>query len=262
MATGFVVAALSATLIAVPAFADSGLDYVALGDSYSSGVGAPGATTACLQSPLGYPALFADAADVTSFTQVACGGAKTADVLAGQLDALSPQTDVVSLTIGGNDVGFAPTLGTCLFGDDTQCAQVVEATGTNELVTVGANLDRTYAAIRERAPDAKVIVLGYPRLFEETPDCGFGGLSLAKRQVLNAGADRLAEQVAARVGAAGPAFTYVDVRGAFVGHGICGADPWLNNASLLALVDSFHPNAEGYAQGYLPTLSAVVDAVT
>lgn len=152
LAAGFAAVALAATVITVPAFADAGIDYVALGDSYSSGVGAPGGTGACVQSPQGYPALFAEAADVTSFTLAACGGAKTAGVLSDQLAALGPQTDLVSITIGGNDVGFAPTLGSCLIGDDAGCARTVERARQTGLATVAADLDRTYAAVRQRAP--------------------------------------------------------------------------------------------------------------
>jgi hypothetical protein len=98
-------------------------------------------------------------------------------------------------------------------------------------------------------------VLGYPRLFETTASCGLFGLSLTKRQALNAGADLLASVTAGRAGAAG--FTFADPRSRFAGHGLCASQAWINNFSIFAVSESFHPTATGYASGYLPTLTAV-----
>ncbi|MBR7679350.1 lipase, partial [Streptomyces daliensis] len=86
---------------------------VALGDSYSSGVGAgdydPDSGD-CKRSANAYPQLWSAANAPSSFDFVACSGATTDDVLSGQLDALSDATGVVSISIGGNDVGFADTM--------------------------------------------------------------------------------------------------------------------------------------------------------
>src|SRR5689334_9215862 len=88
---------------AAPAVAASSIDYVALGDSYSSGVGAPGQTGSCLRSPYGYPAQWAAAQQPRTFTDITCGGAQTSDVIATQAPAIPDGTDLVSITIGGND---------------------------------------------------------------------------------------------------------------------------------------------------------------
>ncbi len=248
--------ALAAVLLAAPAHAAAAVDYVALGDSYSSGVGAPGATGSCARSPRAYPRLWADRSDVASFRFVACGGATTDEVLSGQLSALTAGTDLVTVTIGGNDAGFAPAVASCVMGSDAACGTAIGVARRYMTRVLPGDLDATYAAIRARAPNATVVVLGYPRLFETTTTCGRGAMSPAKRRSLNAGADELATVISARARAAG--FTYADVRDAFAGHGICGRTPWINNFSLLRVPASFHPTAAGYADGYLPALAAAV----
>ena len=241
---------LFAGFLAAPAQAAS-VDYVALGDSYSSGVGAPGLSGLCLRSRQGYPQLWADSHAVASFRTAACGGAVTDDVRNLQVWALNSGIDAVTITIGGNDVGFATAMITCTLGSTSSCLDAVEDGRNYARTTLPGDLDATYAAIRSRAPSAKVYVLGYPRLFEETA-CP-GGISLTKRQVLNQAANELSGIIAGRAGAAG--FTYVDVRSVFAGHGICGATPWINAFSVS--VNAFHPNAAGYRNGYLAALTAV-----
>jgi lysophospholipase L1-like esterase len=250
-------AALSLTLtllftgfLATPAQAAAG-DYVALGDSYSSGVGASGASGLCLRSPQGYPRLWADSHPVSSFRTAACAGAVTDNVRDLQVWALNAGTDTVTLTIGGNDVGFASAMITCTLGSTASCLEAVDEGRAYARTTLLRDLDATYAAIRSRAPGATVYVLGYPRLFEETT-CS-GGLSLTKRRVINQAADELSDLIAGRVSAAG--FIYVDVRAAFAGHGVCAASPWINAFSLS--VRAYHPNAAGYRYGYLAALNAV-----
>ena len=235
--------------VAAPAQAAS-VDYVALGDSYSSGVGAPGVSGLCLRSPLGYPQLWVNTHQVASFRTAACGGAVTDNVRDLQVWALGSGTDTVTITIGGNDVGFASAMITCTLGSTASCLDAVNDGRDYAATTLPGDLDATYAAIRSHAPGAKVYVLGYPRLFEEGT-CS-GGLSLTKRQVINQAADELSGVIAGRAAAAG--FTYIDVRSAFAGHGICASSPWINAFSLS--VRAFHPNAAGYRNGYLPALSA------
>ena len=243
---------------AAPAAAAPAVDYVALGDSYSAGVGAAGSTGLCLRSPNGYPQLWDRRNDPASFRSVACAGAETDDVLLWQVPFLRSGTDLVSITIGGNDAGFASAVISCTLGSDSACAQRVATARGYIAATLPGRLDETYRAIRRRAPTAQVVVLSYPRLFDVTAaNCGAGGMSLAKRRVLNAGADDLDEVIRARSAAAG--FTFADVRDEFDGHGICSAAPWLNGLTVIPPTYSWHPNATGYARGYLPALSGAVD---
>nr|WP_305782344.1 SGNH/GDSL hydrolase family protein [Actinoplanes lichenis] len=254
LVTALFVSTATPAVAAKPTVAATG-DYVALGDSYSSGVGAPGQTGTCLRSANSYPGLFAAANDPASYTLVACGGATTDTLRATQLSALSAGTDLVSLTIGGNDVGFAPTVLTCTLGTQAACTAAVEdALGLLE-TTIPAKLDATYADIRARAPEATVVVLGYPILFSETGTCAL--MSLPKRQALNRGARALNAVIEARARAAG--FVWSDVTDEFAGHGICSSAPYLNGLVLIPASNSFHPNAAGYRSGYLPALEDAVN---
>ena len=255
LVTPFLLTLIAATPAAA---AESTVDYVAMGDSYSSGVGAPGQSGLCLRSSRSYTTQWAERNDPASYRTVACGGAKTGDVLTWQVPFLSSRTDLVTITIGGNDAGFADTVLSCTIGSEATCAGKVNTARDYVTATLPGLLDRTYKAIRGKAPNAKVVVLGYPRLFDETNAyCGIAGLSLAKRKVLNDGADDLAAVIGERARAAG--FTWVDVRERFDGHGACAASPWINALTILPPTDSFHPNTAGYTSGYLPELTAALN---
>src|SRR5215468_915112 len=115
--------ALAAALLgsAIPANAATSVHYVALGDSYSSGVGAGSTSGSCSQSPNAYPELWAAANSPASFTFAACSGATTSDVISSQLSSLNSSTTLVSISIGGNDVGFSSIMETCVLGSTSSC---------------------------------------------------------------------------------------------------------------------------------------------
>lgn len=235
------------------------VNYVALGDSYSSGVGTgvyDAASEACARSPLSYPPLWAAEHHPASFGFVACSGARTADVLANQIPALQPSTDLVTITIGGNDAGFGPVLQTCTVAQsDRTCFAAVEAAKAFERSVLRDRLARTYAAIRSAAPRAQVIVLGYPRLFDLAPSCADPRVpNLARRHKLNEGADVLNDVIHSV--SQQFEFSFSDVRGRFAGHGVCSADPWINGPSVATSVGPYHPNQTGYRDGYLDALDA------
>jgi lysophospholipase L1-like esterase len=243
-------AALAVVLSPAGAQAAAPVDYVALGDSYSSGTGAPPYLSgSCYRSSRGYAQLWANTHEVSSFKYAACGGATTQS-MTDQFASLDAGTDLVSITIGGNDVGFANTMVTCVTGSDTSCVNAVNTGIETARTTLPGRLDATYATIRTRAPNATVVVLGYPHLVEPDGTC----MSATKRTALNRGSDELHAVISARAAAAG--VRYVDARAHFAGHGACGRSPWINSFSLFRLVESFHPNATGYAQGYLPLLNS------
>jgi GDSL-like lipase/acylhydrolase family protein len=243
--------------VTAPAAAASTVDYVALGDSYSSGVGAPGQVGTCSRSPNGYPGQWVSRNAPKSFTDLTCGGAVTGDVRSTQAPAIPSGTDLISITIGGNDAGFAPTVLTCQFASDATCAATVQAAIDDISTTLPAKLDATYAAIKAKAPAAKVVVLGYPLLFDTASStCGLTGMSLAKRRALNSGAGVLDDLIRDRVAAAG--LTWSDVRDEFAGHGICAASAWLNGLTVIPAQNSFHPTRTGYTNGYLPAFSGAI----
>lgn len=253
-------AALVTTLLpaaaAVAAPAPAPIDYVALGDSYSSGVGTgdyrPDSGN-CLRSDAAYPALWAKTHTVGAFAFKACSGATTQDVRASQLGALNDRIGLVTITAGGNDAGFADTLRACIFpASDANCDAAVNKGIDYANRTLPGRLDGLYKDIKAKAPKAKVVVLGYPRLFER--DACPLSFSLHKRDALNHGADELNRVTATRAQSAG--FTFANPTSRFAGHGICGRDPWINQLNIGNPVESYHPTVDGYARGYLPTLNS------
>jgi lysophospholipase L1-like esterase len=228
--------------------------YVALGDSYSSGVGAGNYDSAsgnCLRSPNAYPAKWAAAHSPTSFSFTACSGAKTTDVLNNQLGPLSSDTTLVSITIGGNDAGFSNVMETCVLGSDSACLAAVSGAQAFAQNDLPGQLNTLFSAIHSKAPSAHVVVLDYPHLYKITNVCI--GLSNAKRTALNNAADTLDTVIAATTSRAG--FGFSDVRDDFSGHELCSGDGWLHSVTI-PIGESYHPSATGHAQGYLPAFTA------
>jgi lysophospholipase L1-like esterase len=254
-------AALLVGGLAPTAAADIGapeVDLVALGDSYAAGVGAPpySPTDPCLRSQASYPELWAAERHPRSFAFVACSGATTTDVLANQVSAVNRRTDLVTITVGGNDVGFTPVLAGCTVADtDVECAKLVAGAEVVARYVLPFRLAKVYLAVRARAPRARVVVLGYPRLFDVTQDCASLPVPNASRRAsLNRGADVLDDSIRRTAEALG--LHFADVRAAFAGHGVCGQDPWIVVPASPPSPDVYHPTATGYSQGYLPALEA------
>ncbi len=256
---GVAVAASSAGLIvaASPAArAGSAVHYVALGDSYSSGVGAGdylSASGSCERSSNAYPEQWADANSPASFVSVACSGATTADVLSSQVSALSPGTTLVSITIGGNDADFSGVMETCVLESTSSCLSAVSAAEAFVAEELPARLDTTLQTIRADAPAAKIVVLGYPDLYDLSKSSGCIGLSTKDRTALNEGAGDLDSALATAAATEGD--TFADVRGQFAGHEICDSGSWLNSVDIFAISSSYHPTAAGQELGYLPVFT-------
>src|SRR5882757_8164160 len=153
---------LGACLLALalaPAAGAATVNYVALGDSYSAGVGAGGTTSGgdCDRSTNAYPALWAAAHSPASFTFAACSGAKTSDVLSSQVSSLSSSTTLVSLTIGGNDAGFSSVMQSCVLGSTDSCVSAVNTAKTFVETQLPAKLDTTLQTIHSDAPNATIV---------------------------------------------------------------------------------------------------------
>lgn len=252
---------IAAVVTALPAHA-AGSAYVALGDSFSSGTGtgaylADG--TSCQRSVYAYPSLLASSKGYALDFR-ACSGATTADVKALQLSVLGTGTAYVSLTAGGNDAGFAAVL--------TECAKPSWASNCNaaidKAVTVidtqlPSRLRSLYSAVRSRAPQAKVVVAGYPRVFNGVDCNAFTWFSPTEQSRLNATADRLNTVTAAAASASG--VTYSSTTATFVGHAVCAADEWINGLSS-PVSESYHPNRRGHASGYAPVVGTQLTGST
>ncbi|CAL9285247.1 MULTISPECIES: SGNH/GDSL hydrolase family protein [unclassified Streptomyces] len=228
------------------------VDYVALGDSYSSGVGAGAYDTAsgsCKRTPRAYPALWAAANAPSSFAFTACSGAQTTDVTANQLGPLNSGTDLVSLTVGGNDAGFADVMTTCVLQSEATCLSRINQAKSYVDTTLPGRLDTVYRAIRGKAPAARVVVLGYPRFYKLDGTC-IAGLTENERRAINGAADHLNAATAKR--AADHGFAWADVVPNFTGHEICSGSSWLHSVNWLNIGESYHPTAAGQSGGYLP----------
>ncbi|MEO3935136.1 SGNH/GDSL hydrolase family protein [Dermatophilaceae bacterium Soc4.6] len=254
---GGVTALAAGAAYGVPAQA-AGLAYVALGDSYSSGVGTRAYLsdgTSCQRSVYAYPSLIA-AARGYSLTFRACSGATSSDVSRTQLDALTTSTRVVTLTVGGNDAGFASVLTTCAAPSWlTNCTKAVDTAQAFIAGTLPARLSALYSSIRTKAPNAVVVVSGYPRVFNGQDCNALTFFSPAEETRLNQTADQLDGVIAAAAAATG--VRYSSPTSAFVGHAVCGSPEWLNGLSN-PVTDSYHPNRLGHASGYTPVVSTIL----
>ncbi|MGW6304523.1 SGNH/GDSL hydrolase family protein [Streptomyces niveus] len=262
-------AAFSSTLLlgAVLAFTGAGqaqaaeaaaLDYVALGDSYSSGLGAgpyDSASGNCKRSSKAYPSLWAAANAPSSFAFTACSGARTGDVTGSQLGPVNSGTDLVSITVGGNDAGFADVMTTCVLQSEATCVARVNTARAYVDSTLPGQLDSVYNAISAKAPAAQVVVVGYPRFYQLNGTC-VAGLSEVERSAINGAADHLNSQLAKR--AADHGFRFADVSRTFAGHEICSPASWLHSVNWLNIGESYHPTAQGQSGGYLPAFASAV----
>ncbi len=225
--------------------------YDALGDSYGSGYGVP-PYGVCGRSSSAYAAQLDGRMKVELDDLAACAGATTTSLVAGgQLDALDATTDVVTISIGGNDIGWSTAVVACLGGSDAQCTGATAATRSRITTDLPDLLDSVYEQVRDAAPAADVLVTGYPRLF--SPEFGaFLGASPAEQEELNDGADLLNEVMAETAAAHG--FGFVDVTRRFLEHGANAPDAWI-----LGPFDpgAFHPDADGY-EAYTAAVTAAI----
>jgi lysophospholipase L1-like esterase len=250
--------ASAALAVAAPASAQGAVHYVALGDSYSSGVGAGsyiGSSGSCDRSTNAYSALWASANQPASYASVACSGATTSTVIGTQLSALSSATTLVSITIGGNDVGFSSVMETCVLESTRSCVNAVDTAEGEISGQLPGELNSVLADIKAAAPNARTVVLGYPELYDLAESASCIGLSTTDRTDLNQAADQLDSQIQAAAGRYGDVFA--DVRAAFAGHEICDSDSWLHSVDFFDISESYHPTAAGQSGAYYPVFSQV-----
>ena len=262
--------------------------YAALGDSYSSGQGAEDfdadtntsgpPENQCHRSWHAYPRVYTNN-DSTSFrnklTHVACSGDTTAQLLSGrwnepsQLAVLTPDTSLVTLTIGGNDIGFADIVSDCVVNGN--CATNPKWAQLDTTIQgISGTLTKLYTTVHAQAPNAHIAVLTYPEPFSGNPsDCdnydiyiGDGNGSVTKIGNSRVGemthaditwanqkVDLLDSTIRQAVSNAGnPNISLVDVETAFNDHEICSSNPDINGLFLTDTNSSFHPNADGYTR--------------
>ncbi|MEU4567198.1 SGNH/GDSL hydrolase family protein [Micromonospora sp. NPDC023956] len=244
-------------MTAVPAQAAATDRYVAIGDSYASGVGAGSYTSesgSCKRSTNAYPALYAANIKPASYKSVACSGATTTSVINTQLSALTSTTTLVSVQVGGNDVGFANIMTTCVLYGTNQCVAAVDAAIVKARNDLPRLLDGVYNGIKTRSPSARVVVVGYPVFYQLNTPCV--GLNDTARAKINEGINLVDDIIRARATSHG--FRFADVRSAFVGHQLCSyGTKWLHALNVLDIGVSYHPTAAGQSGGNYPVFRSV-----
>lgn len=253
--------ALALTLIPWGTASSTELDeYVAMGDSYASGngTGNPDLDYDCYRSSDAYGPLIEGERAGTDLVFVACGGATTADVLADQQYAVTSATDTITLSIGGNDVGFVDLILSC-WGhfDESACLDTANKVNKRIETELPAKLDDTHAALKDRAPGAQIVQVGYPRAFGTDISCAQAdGITRKERDALNGVSDNLDATISERAAANGIA--YIGVIDAFTGHDVCADDPWLVGKYAWDTRDVYHPTKSGHRDGFRPLVRGVI----
>jgi hypothetical protein len=215
----------------------TGPQYVALGDSYAAAPGVPTSDEAggCFRSSNNYAQLLAAQADLP-VTDVTCSGATTDDVLEQQLRAITSETELVTVGIGGNDFDlFTNLVGGCAAGGDVEAAGTpcTDRVGTEVAETVpriARNIERLLDAVVAEAPEAQVVVVGYPDLLPASGSCPeLVPLAAGDYPLVNGVTRGLSD--ALEQAAAERDLDFVDVGAASEGHDICSAEPWVNGAA-------------------------------
>ncbi|MFC7304403.1 SGNH/GDSL hydrolase family protein [Streptomyces monticola] len=261
-----------------PAGAEPPLRYVALGDSYSAGSGNvpldPSAPLACLRSTVNYPHVIAGRT-AAQLTDVTCGGAQTGHFtksqypgVAPQLDAVTADTELVTLTIGGNDnntfisaILACGSAGLLSLGKGNPCEKAHGDSFKRQID------DSTYPAVREslrairaKAPNARVAILGYPWILppKADPAC-FAKMPVAEGDVpylrdLQAHLNRAVQRAAGETGA-----TYVDMAPVSEGRDACkpAGTRWVEPVFFASSLAVAHPNAAGEAAMATQTLDTL-----
>ncbi|NPD05483.1 SGNH/GDSL hydrolase family protein [Nocardioides sp. zg-1308] len=234
----------------------TGIDYVALGDSFSAGpfIGAMRSDPeGCARSRDNYPAFLADWLDVESYTDVTCSAATTADLYAPmvmfngattgpQLDAVSADTDLVTIGMGGNDFGIYDSLIRCQAGGAEACPVADLRADAGK---VAARVEKAVRRVRQAAPEAEVLVVGYPDILPTEGTCAALGVSA---DVLGPVADVAGVLNASlRRGATAGGGSYVDLEGPSEGHDVCARGrAWVNGPQFrLGVAAPFHPKVNG-----------------
>jgi len=259
----------AAALVAISPAAQAAdpLDYVALGDSYSAASGVlppdPAAPLLCLRSSRNYPHVLA-ARTGARLTDVTCGAAETKHFttaqypgVAPQVDALGADTDLVTMTIGGNDSGVfigailaCGAAGIATLGHGSPCKNLYGSRFEDTVrTTTYPALVSGLQAVRAKAPQARVAIIGYPWILPETGGC-FDKMPVASGDVPYLRSLQTTLNDAVRRAAAATGATYVDMGGVSEGHDACRPigvrwiEPVLQTTNPVVV----HPNALGEAQ--------------
>ncbi|GGQ47871.1 ricin-type beta-trefoil lectin domain protein [Streptomyces althioticus] len=241
----------------IPAVAaDAGTDYAALGSSFAAGPGIPplqssDGADACARSAVNYPSLVARETGA-DLTDVSCSGATTGHVLRDhqgtrppQIQAVTPDTRLVTVTIGGNDVNYLGSINaySCQASGNSGCPTVDRGPIERTFPELPGRIADIVRAVHAVAPEARVYLVTYFTLLPDSGTCAVAPLTDEQAAYERSIATRLAAATADAAAATGA--TLVDLAGASRGHDACSADPWVESYRPAQGRSTYHPNEAG-----------------
>jgi hypothetical protein len=240
-------------------------DYVALGDSYSAGTGAGpfSPTSNCVQTKGGFVDIVGNTGRVNFLVDKACHGALLVDPgdlspIPSVLEQIAVSradlsaAEFVSITAGANDVDFSSVFVTCA-NPQFDCSAAI-AIAEGKFAGLASKLIVAYQALRTAAPTAKIVVLGYPHLFDAA--VGVPGIDPAALGALTSATDALNSVIAFSASNSGAGVQFVDMTARFAGHEANSADPWIVFNGNFTDPTNLHPNKAGHSLGYASALMA------
>ncbi|MFJ8581011.1 SGNH/GDSL hydrolase family protein [Micromonospora sp. NPDC093277] len=242
--------------------------YVALGDSYTAGPLIPAQVDLnCLRSNRNYPSLVAASAGSSSFADVSCSGATTNDILNSgsgqlgiatppQLTAVTASTALVTVQIGGNDIGFSSILSDCAQASlsnplGSPCKNRYTAGGTDQLQTrinaTAPKVTTVLQAVHAAAPNARIVVIGYPAILPDSGNGCWPSVPIAYQDVPYLRAVEKSLNAMLATTAAANNATYADVYTPSIGRDACKSSGtrWVEGLIPQNSAAPFHPNAAG-----------------
>jgi lysophospholipase L1-like esterase len=246
--------------------------YVAMGSSFAAGIGlgprAPGSPIACMRTLNGYPGQLAKLLRLP-LVDVSCSAATTRHVLQGgqyfqrpQLDALGPDTTLVTITSGGNDIHYVGDLSLLTAGNARSLTGWLVRffwsgplrSEQRDYARVRDDLIESVAQARQRSPQARIVLVTYPAILPPAGTCPRLGISAEQAQEMREVGEQLAAATRAAAGFSGALL--VDMQHLGVDHHACSAAPWVNGW-LDAQGAQFHPTLLGAQE----TAAAIAELV-
>jgi hypothetical protein len=275
-ATVMAVALLALAALAGAAHAATGR-YVALGDSYTAGPLIPNQSLnplGCLRSDHNYPHLVQPGLTTATFSDVSCSGATTDDMFNEQsteigtnppeLNALTADTRVVTLGIGGNDIGFSEVVINCArLNPFDPCKDDYVHDGIDELsdriAATAPRVDAVIAGIHSRSPSAKVFVVGYPTILPQTGSGCWPTVPILPTDVSYLRSKEIQLNAMLSAHAAADGAYYVDTYTSSNGHDVCKGTgtKWVEGLIPTSPAAPVHPNALGMQNDATVTLARI-----